>query len=160
MPEVFANTTPLQYLHQLRLLHLLPEFYSIVFIPEAVSAELATGLAHGVDVPVVSDHPWLHLRSAPAPSGPLPADIHRGEAAVLSLASLSPAPLLLLDDAAARRYASSMALPFTGTLGVLIRAFREGRITEIAVVLDRLEALGFRLAPATRAEALRLAVAS
>lgn len=158
MPEVFANTTPLQYLHQLRLLHLLPEFYSIVFIPEAVSAELATGLAHGVDVPVVSDRPWLHLRSAPHLSGPLPADIHRGEAAVLSLASLSPAPLLLPDDAAARRYASSMALPFTGTLGVLICAFREGRITEIAVVLDRLESLGFREAPATGAEALCLAV--
>ena len=50
-----------------------------------------------------------------------------------------------------------MSLPFTGTLGVLIRAFREGLITDIVVILDRLEALGFRLAPATRAEALRLA---
>jgi len=36
MPDVIANTSPLQYLFQLDLLELLPEFYGEVLIPGAV----------------------------------------------------------------------------------------------------------------------------
>ena len=38
MPEVFANTTPLQYLHRLGRLDWLRDFYGRVVVPEAVAA--------------------------------------------------------------------------------------------------------------------------
>ena len=43
MPEVFANTTPLQYLHRLGRLDWLREFYRRIVVPVAVAGELAAG---------------------------------------------------------------------------------------------------------------------
>lgn len=53
-----------------------------------------------------------------------------------------------------------MGLTFTGTLGILVRAFRMGQFEDLSVILDRLEFLeflGFRIAPSTRADCLRIA---
>ena len=44
MPEVFANTTPLQYLHRLGKLDWLRIFYGSVTVPGAVAAELVAPL--------------------------------------------------------------------------------------------------------------------
>ena len=44
MPEVIANTSPLQYLFQLGLLRLLPELYGEVLVPGAVAMEVHSGV--------------------------------------------------------------------------------------------------------------------
>lgn len=157
MPEVISNTTPMQYLYQLGLLEILPRFYGEIVLPGRVADELRTGKALGVDLPDVDGLSWAHVRSAPPSTWPLPADIHAGEAEVLALGLGSSNPLLLLDDGAARRYAKTLGLRFTGTLGLLLRAKRDGVITAVRPFLDNLESLGFRLAFATRQDALRLA---
>ena len=51
MAEVISNTTPLQYLHQVGLLAILPALVGPVFIPPAVDAELAVGRSHGLNLP-------------------------------------------------------------------------------------------------------------
>ncbi|MEO8426176.1 MAG: hypothetical protein ABI651_03605 [Verrucomicrobiota bacterium] len=51
MPEVICNTSVLQYLHQLGLLHLLRDLYGRVTIPQAVTREITAGLAQGVNLP-------------------------------------------------------------------------------------------------------------
>jgi uncharacterized protein len=51
MPEVIVDTSPLQYLHQLGLLDLLPYFYEEILIPESVVQEIAAGRALGVALP-------------------------------------------------------------------------------------------------------------
>jgi len=43
LPEVICNTSPLQYLHQLGLLHVLPALAGQVVVPPAVVDELAEG---------------------------------------------------------------------------------------------------------------------
>jgi predicted nucleic acid-binding protein len=63
----------------------------------------------------------------------------------------------VLDDALARRVAEVLGLSFTGTLGLLLDAKRVGLIPEVGPMLDRLEALRFRLAPHTRTAVLRMA---
>ncbi len=50
MPEVICNTSALQYLHQLGLLHLLRDLYGSVTVPEAVVREIAAGRQQGVDL--------------------------------------------------------------------------------------------------------------
>jgi hypothetical protein len=157
MPEVISNTTPMQYLHQLGLLQLLPRFYNQIVLPGRVADEIRTGKALGVDLPHVDGLSWLNVRSAPPSTWPLPADIHAGEAEVLALGLGSPESLLLLDDGVARRYAKTLGLRFTGTLGILLRAKRDGIIAAVRPFLDNLDGLGFRLASTTRQEALRLA---
>ena len=51
MPEVICNTSPLQYLHQLGKLDILPALAKTVTLPPAVIAELAEGQRLGVNVP-------------------------------------------------------------------------------------------------------------
>jgi uncharacterized protein len=62
LPEVICNTSPLQYLHQLRLLHLLPALAGTVIIPSAVAEELVAGKRLGIDVPEVDKLEWLTIR--------------------------------------------------------------------------------------------------
>lgn len=40
MPEVICNTSPIQYLHQLGKLELLPALYGRIILPAAVASEL------------------------------------------------------------------------------------------------------------------------
>ena len=75
----------------------------------------------------------------------------------MALARLSGDALILMDDGLARAHARGLGLRITGTLGVILRAKREGRITAVAPLLRQLQDEGFRIAPATRAEVLRLA---
>ena len=51
MPEVICNTSPLQYLHQLEELRLLPALVGKVIVPPAVVAELTVGRELGVSLP-------------------------------------------------------------------------------------------------------------
>lgn len=157
MPEVFANTTPLQYLHRLGRLDWLRDFYGRVAIPEAVAAELDEGRRLGAKVPDVRAIPWIEVRAVPEPLDVFPSIIHRGEAGVMALGRLSGDALILMDDGLARAHARGLGLRITGTLGVILRAKREGRVPAVAPLLRQLQEEGFRIAPATRAEVLRLA---
>ena len=157
MPEVFANTTPLQYLHRLGRLDWLGDFYGRVVTPDAVAAELAEGRRLGAKVPEVRVIPWIEVRELPVPLDDFPGFIHRGEAGVITLARRSGDALILMDDGLARAHARGLGLRITGTLGVILRAKREGRVPAVGPLLRQLQDEGFRIAPATHAEVLRLA---
>jgi uncharacterized protein len=158
MPEaVISDTSPLQYLHQLGQLHLLPHFYHQIIVPPTVERELAVGLSLGVALPVPATLPWLRVRApAPAQTVRLATTLGRGEREVLALALEIPDALVLMDDGQARRVGRLLGLTVTGTVGILARATREGLLPPLAPMLDRLAALGFRLSAEARATALRL----
>ena len=63
MPDVICNTSPLQYLHQADLLHLLPSLFGSVTVPPAVVAELDRGRRRGVSLPEIGHLPWQSVRS-------------------------------------------------------------------------------------------------
>jgi predicted nucleic acid-binding protein len=64
MPElIISNTSPIQYLYQLGLIHLLPRFYQKVVIPPAVADELSTGRSLGVELPDLAALAWLLTRT-------------------------------------------------------------------------------------------------
>lgn len=158
MPEVICNTSPLQYLHQLGYLQLLPALAGKVIVPPAVVDELAVGRELGIDLPAVDRLGWVAVRRpAAAPAEPLIADLGPGETEVLMLALESPGAVVIIDDALARRMAETLGIKFTGTLGVLLDAKRAGHLSAIAPLLDQLQDLQFRLAPHTRAAVLKRA---
>ncbi len=80
-----------------------------------------------------------------------------GEREALSLAITIPDSLVILDDALARSYAQQLNLSMTGTLGVLLKGKQSGYVGALTPLLDKLNALNFRLSPATRTAVLRLA---
>jgi predicted nucleic acid-binding protein len=158
LPNIICNTSPLQYLHQLGCLHLLPALAGHVIIPQAVAEELAAGTARGIEVPVPQSLEWLTVRRpASAAVLPLVTDLGRGEAEVLALALELSDAVVILDDALARRMAEALGIRLTGTLGILLDAKRAGLIDTIMPWLDQLQVLRFRLHPATRTAVLKLA---
>ena len=157
MPEVvISNTSPLQYLYQLGHLELLPRFYQHIQIPPAVILELSAGHELGVSLPDPVTIDWLHERS---PTGDvtfsLATTLGLGEQAVLSLALEVSDAMVLMDDGRARRVGQRLGIRMTGTVGVLVRATREGILSQLSPVLDQLAELGFRLSGEARTIALR-----
>ena len=158
MPEAIANTSPLQYLFQLELLDFLPELYEEVLVPEGVIRELRNGAILGVPLPDIDSLSWLRTRKVSSSRVlPLAAGLGIGEREVLALAMEVDSPLVILDDALARRFAQRLNIPLTGTLGLLLKAKQQGRIERVGPYLDRLKALRFRLDASTRAGVLELA---
>lgn len=158
MPEVITDTSPIQYLYQIAQLELLPTLYGQIKMPQAVADELAQGRDQGISLPDPSFLSWLTLHAVP-PSILIPnlPNLGAGEREALSLAITIPGSLVILDDALARSYARQLNISITGTLGVLLKGKQSGYVEAIAPLLDKLTALNFRLPPATRAAALKLA---
>lgn len=157
MREVVSNTSPLQYLHQAGQIDLLPRLYHRVLVPTPVVAELAEGRSRGVDLPDPEELAWATVVAPPAAELlALVPDLGPGERGAIAVA-VTRRLVVVLDDALARRHAALLGLTCTGTLGILIRAKREGHLATIRPVLERLESLRFRLDPATRAAVLDLA---
>ena len=72
-------------------------------------------------------------------------ELDHGEAEAIALAMERKASLLLLDDSDAREKARLYHLPITGTIGLLLRAYREGMLISLGETLEYLESSGFRL---------------
>jgi uncharacterized protein len=156
--EVFCNTSPLQYLHQMGLLPLLHELAGRIIVPAAVVEELAAGVAKGLNLPNVAGLDWVEVRiPSNVRTTELVTDLGGGETQVLALALESSHPLVILDDALARRVATAMGIPVEGTLGLLLDAKQAGLVESVNTLLERLQFLGFRLDPRTRSAVLRLA---
>ena len=83
-----CNTSPLQYLHQLGLIDLLPRLYPRVLVPTAVVGELEAGRKLGYDLPDVVALSWATVVT-PTLAAFLPAvaDLGAGERQVLALAN-------------------------------------------------------------------------
>jgi hypothetical protein len=158
VPEVVSDTSPLLYLYQAGKLDLLPLLYGRVVVPNAVATELAAGARLGVGVPEPGKLAWAELRTPTPPSlAGVTARLGLGEREVLALGLETQDALLLLDDRAARAHARALGLAATGTLGILLRAKREGHLTAVQPIVTVLEARGFRLDAATRDAVLVLA---
>lgn len=157
MPEVVCNTSPLQYLHQIGLLDILPAIYGRILVPQAVMDEISTGRHSGVNLPDLAALDWLEAREVAPTSWPVPRDIHRGEAEVIALARLSGNAKIILDDLAARKHAKLLGLSVTGTLGVLLKAKEKCLIDHVRPHVESLSAAGFRLADSTRDDFMRMA---
>ncbi len=71
------------------------------------------------------------------------AKLHDGEVEVMIMAQEQKADLVILDDNAAKKTAKYLGLTVSGTLGVLLRAKREGLIQEVKPLLSEMKRKGF-----------------
>ena len=139
-------------------LHVLPELAQTVTVPPAVQEELETGRRLGLNLPDLQMLDWITMRRPSSSIAlPLVTDLGPGEREVLALALETPDSVCILDDSLARQVAKTLQLRLTGTLGILIDAKSRGIISAVGPLFDQLQSFGFRLAPQTRAAALKLA---
>ena len=83
-------------------------------------------------------------------------ELDKGEAESIALALQVKSKRILMDEREGRRIANSLDLKVTGVLGILIRAYREGRIPSIKMALEELRIkAGFHIAPELFSDVLR-----
>lgn len=98
MAESFANATPLQYLHQVELLHILTALVGRVIVPPAVVSELEAGRSRGINVPDPLQLEWIEVRRrAGAAVLPIVTDLGPGQTEVLALGLEFPDSILVID---------------------------------------------------------------
>ena len=138
-----SNTSPLLYLHQVGQLELL---YDIVIVPPAVKTELEQGKALGVNVPDLSSLSWIQEMAVQSKAVlPLVTDLGAGETEVISLALEHLDSRIILDDQLARYVARLNNLTVTGTLGILLKAKKQGHIQLLKPVINELITSGMWL---------------
>jgi predicted nucleic acid-binding protein len=157
MPEVIADTSPLQYLHQISRLDFLRRLYQRVSVPRAVADELRRGADLGIRVPDLDRLPWVTIEaSVPRTVQALSEGLGPGERAVIALALEHPGSLVILDDGEARQRAKTLGIRCTGTIGVLAKAKDAGWVPALRPMLDQLVQTGFFLDVGTRVKILKL----
>lgn len=158
MLDVICDTSPIQYLYQLDLLHIIPKLANRVFVPSAVVEEVKIGHSLGVHLPKIEELDWVTVRKPISELAlPLVANLGPGETEVLMLALEMKGTVAVLDDALAREMADTLGLRLTGTLGLLIDAKKAGFVLALRPLLDKLQSLRFRLAPWTYSAVLHIA---
>lgn len=146
MDRAVSNASPLIHLSLTGRIDLL-RCFSSVRVPPAVWREVVEegGMRPGVkEIQKLHDEGFLSIME---PSNStlvqlLEQDLHSGEAESIALALEVRPDILLLDESEARRIAGSYGIPVTGTLGILIRASRDGRITSLEHEMHSLRDLG------------------
>jgi predicted nucleic acid-binding protein len=160
LPETICDTSPLQYLHQLQRLDLLPALVGQVTIPPIVTKEIADGLMIGIDLPDIGKLNWITERAIQQVRPEVNVyGLDHGETEVLTLALEIGASnaRVIIDELPGRGAAVKLGINLIGTLGLLINAKARGILPAVKPELDRLDALGFRLAKHTREAVLKAA---
>ena len=141
-----TNSTCLIGLERIERLDILPQVFNTVFAPPAVAKEVRTSLD------------WLKVQAVANPSVviALRTQMDEGEAEAIALALELENVLLILDDKKARRVAQQMRMKVIGTVGMLLRAKRQGVIAEVKPLLLKLTEADFRISQGIIQEALRL----
>lgn len=156
---VVCDSTPLIYLTRLGRFDLLRRFYEGVILPPAVWQEVAVEgarLPEGRAVRAAAQAGWLRIERPVRPLAISPseaADLDPGEVEAIQLA-LERGALLAIDEIHGREIAMRLGLKLTGTVGILVRARREGVVASLRDELTRLRETTFRLSEAVCREAL------
>jgi uncharacterized protein len=156
--EVVCDTSPLLYLHTIEKLDLLRSLYGRILVPGAVAEEIAVGRRAGIPSPELEGIEWCQIT-------PVAGEVARDALVDLGPGERESTRARTSDERRPRRsrrpLGASLRPPSRnrddGTLGVLLRAKREGLILAIAPLVERLRQSGFRLDPRTRTNVLTLA---
>lgn len=154
--EIVINTGPLiAIIAALGNLDIL-KIYKRVCVPFEVCREIAVGgLGRFAALEFASSH-WLEKREEPIPlSAVLTNSLDVGEASVIQLALSENIQTVCIDESAGRRMARLSGLRVTGSVGVLLRAKREGRSFSMREALQRMQTRGIWLSQSVKDFALQ-----
>jgi len=132
--SIVVDTSSLIALERINLLEILCQLYKEVIVPESVIKEFGN-----ISLPCLSirkiESNLLKLLITDLNLG-------KGEAEVIALAN-QKGLTVVIDDSKARKVAENMGLKLTGTIGVLMRAEKEGLIVSAPDKVKELKEKGF-----------------
>jgi predicted nucleic acid-binding protein len=159
-PDLIVNTGPLiAPVAAIGSLDFLAYLYARVLVPSEVERELRAG---GSDAPELvalrRAGPFLGILPAVDSLPPILANVlDLGEASVIHQALQNRVPLVAIDEKAGRRIARLHGLAVTGSLGILLRANKEGLVPDLRSCIRRMRLKGIWVADALVLHSLRAA---
>jgi predicted nucleic acid-binding protein len=139
--KVFSNTTPFIALAAVDRLDLLPQLFGKVLVVENVVDECAAGGL--IAVPPLRHLAWVELVETSVAVAPhLLLELDKGEKSTLLAAVEAKADLVSMDEKIGRNLAEYLGLPVMGTLGILLRARRQGMIASFRQTAILMQAQG------------------
>lgn len=122
---------------------LLAELYQEVIVPMEVAEEMAALRSSQFILPEFERLLWLKRWPKTTQAAKwLSVTLDRGEASVIQLAINEGISTVCIDEAAGRRAAKLSGLLVTGSIGILLRAKREGKLASVRQTLERMRASG------------------
>ena len=145
-----SNSTPLIALSKIGKIELLREYFGQIYIPKAVYEEVVVngGILYGAEEVAKAD--WIIVEDVENTLAveSLSMYLDAGESEAIVLAKEKDC-LLIIDDGDGRKVARNMNITITGTVGILLKAGKDGKI-DLRDSLDELNACGFRLSEKVR----------
>lgn len=133
---VISDTSCLIILSNIDHLEILKEVYGQIYTTPEIASEYGETLPDWIKIMTVNDKFRQTL---------LEIQLDKGESSAIALSLEIPGSILILDDYKARKIAGQLKLKYTGTIGVLVKAKRNGILPAIKPVLSRMKQKGFRL---------------
>lgn len=140
---VVSDTSPISNLFLAGHLHLLPDTFGKVVIPERVFEELLVLEKNfGHDLALLKNVAWLEVKAVKSSTILIKMRqiLHEGEAEAIALAKELQADFLLIDEQEGRAFATAEGLRVVGVLGLLLEAKKQGLIQSVKFVVGELMA--------------------
>lgn len=155
--EIVINTSPLiSLMAAMGDLEILNMLYNKVLVPFEVCEEIYAGGAEGFGIASFEQAEWLQKWPYPMEIAPLLRNsLDRGEASVIQLALDQKVGTVCIDETTGRRIAKLSNLHVTGSIGILLRAKKEGAPIVIRDAIARMKEQGIWLGESVVAFALR-----
>ena len=129
---IVVNTSPWIALSICGQIPLLEKLYTDVYIPQHVKEEIIAGGRESFGVHELETCTWLKIEKVhDIEKVKLLYELERGEAEVIILAKEKGIQQALIDEKVARLQAKVLGLEVIGTLGVLLKAKKEGLLFSI-----------------------------
>ncbi|ODS38982.1 MAG: hypothetical protein A7316_06535 [Candidatus Altiarchaeales archaeon WOR_SM1_86-2] len=140
-----SDSSPLINLAKVNKLSLIREFFDMVFIPDAVYDEVVIQGADQSGAVEIDTAEWIKTKTIKnlGLKNFLRIFLDVGESEAIVLAEEIKPEVILIDDLAARIVAKGQGMKVMGTLGILERAYKTGRIDDLRNVVDDLRSKGF-----------------
>jgi predicted nucleic acid-binding protein len=145
--QIIINTSPLIALvAAMGDLKILESLYTDVLVPFEVYQEILIGGTTGFAITEFQSASWLQKQSSPLTISPLLFNsLDLGEASVIQLALDKNISTVCIDEAVGRRIARLSGLLVTGSIGILLRAKREGYPLSIKTAIQKMLDRNIRL---------------
>jgi hypothetical protein len=157
MPKVVSNTTPIISLLKIGKLEILKDLYDEIYIPQEVFNEIEAGKHKKYYLNLLTFE-WIKIEQIQdRKSISYFLDLDKGEAEAIVLATESEADLILLDESLGRFHAKHAGLRVTGTIGILVKAKKQGLISELKPLILELKDKGVWLSESLIERILELA---
>lgn len=141
--KVVLDSSCIIGLSQIEKMNILKTLFSEIFVPEAVFTECMVKASSTEDERKFTEIIKIAEARDSLAVMTLQTDLGKGESECIVLAKEINADFVVLDDKDARKMAEFLGLNVIGTLGILVMAYKRGKIQNVKAVIDEMRDKSF-----------------